>query len=106
MLAWFFKLKDWQQHIVAALGIQAAYAAGFAIAGHWLLGLFVGAIAATHQFFGRENRDAENADPSLYDSLRGLWPPNWRADMRSDFYRPAMAVWGAVACGVLIEVFL
>jgi hypothetical protein len=82
-----WRLPDHVQHSIVAAGWMAVVGLPW-----WLLGLSLpavaGALVGIAFFYGREARDAENADPSLYDRIAVLWPPNWHRDMRSDFYWP------------------
>lgn len=100
-----WRQKDWVQHVVVALAIQLAWAVIVGAVGlwvgHWCLPFVVGAIAASHQFYGREQRDHENKVTADYDNPRGWNPFGWGSDERSDFLWPAGATCGLA---LLVEV--
>jgi hypothetical protein len=95
ILARLWRLPDWAQHSVIAAGWMLAVGLPWWVLG-WSHPAIAGALVGIAFYYGREARDAENADPSLYDRLAVLWPGNWHRDMRSDFLWP-LATNGALA---------
>lgn len=87
MLERFFKLPDWLQHALFAALVMVATGLIWTILlgsnGHW-----AGALAGIALYYGREHRDAENADPSLYDNPKSLAFWKWRKDQLTDFLAP------------------
>lgn len=92
----WLRLPDHLQHSVVAAMILELVALPW-----WLLGLplpaVAGALAGIAFYWGREARDAETFNTGLADRLAVLWPPNWHADSRSDFYWPAATCAGLAA---------
>lgn len=89
-MKWLWMLPDHAQHSVVAAMWMAVYGVPW-----WLLGwshpAVVGGLAGMMFYYGREARDAENANPALYDNIKVLWPPNWGRDMQLDFYWPVVS---------------
>jgi hypothetical protein len=102
MLARFWKLKDWLQHALIAAGWMAVFGLPWWALG-WSHPAIVGAIAGVMFFYGREQRDTENADPALYDNPKSLMFWKWRRDQRTDFIAPLI---GNGGLAVLFEVLL
>lgn len=101
-------------HLVIGVAVQLLVAGLFWLAtGSWTVGAWAGAVGVAALFYGREHDQEERkaADrwgvphTELWEELSAaapcLWPPNWAAGNRWDFYAPALAVL-VVAGGVTI----
>lgn len=97
MLDWIFRQQDYVQHAIFGLLIQLTYmlvAAPLMLwTGVWLYPDVVGAIAVSHQFYGREERDHENKVSSSTDDWADWLPWHWGEDERTDFAAAFVVVW-------------
>lgn len=97
--------SNWE-HVAIALAIQFLYILGITALGKffgfgllWIfLGAFVGAVAATHQFLGREHaqREYKIGDPSKLIGYEAFDFHKWSKDALLDLLVPVGTVWSVV----------
>lgn len=99
-MTWFFKLKDWLQHIAIAVVLQ--FVIGIAFAAFQMdfstWNLVAGATTSTALYYGREERDHENRlGAGSADTWKSWCPWLWGKEELIDFLAPVGAVWAVVA---------
>lgn len=87
-MSWFYRLPDYGQHSAFAALLFGLVAIPLALVGEGLLACLLGPWPGILFFWGREHRDAEVRNPTLFDKVWALNPLVWPEDSKSDFFWP------------------